>query len=292
MNRKFGTINQTKGEDDVSKLPGYLLFAASMILLGACGPEEETTPAGNEEAPKSGGLELIDWPEAPAAEVGAIAASDFTTEKGSAAMTSYLEVTLNNVHNFWAGLMTQAGLSPVFVDYDLAYEGDAVETRCAESSSTGPDDAFYCAEDDLIVFANELAVKMWKSEAETNDDPEAGAAAGDLAVAVALAHEYAHALQAEIGWLPEGDRLVPIKSTELNADCLTGVWAYSTYSGGLERENVEAAMQTLADMGEFDHIMAEEHGTPQERTDAFMAGFESGTANSCDPFLQSGEAAR
>lgn len=282
----------------MTKLHGNILIAALLVLLlGACGPEEETStaePAEEQAAEESGELNVIELPKARTAEAGETMSYGFTADKSSRAMTSFLEVALNDIHNFWAELMVQGGHDMPFVDYILTYAGDTEATNCTSTGSTGPDDAFYCAEEDLIVFANERAMNIWESEAASNGDPEAGAAAGNFAVAAALAHIYAHSLQGEWGWLPaeaDQERLVPVKRTELNADCLTGVWAQSAYASDvLEAGAVESAMETFS--GAIQHDLADdkEHGTPAERTAAFMTGFESGMANSCDSYLSSGDA--
>ncbi|WKA54467.1 neutral zinc metallopeptidase [Planococcus shixiaomingii] len=277
-----------KGEIIVFNLPGNILITILMVLvLGACGPEQETSTAGNEEP--SGELKMIELPKAPAAEPGETVTYGFTADKSSGAMTSYLELLINNVHSLWAELMVQGGHNMPVVDYSLPYAGETEATSCIGTGSTGPDDAFYCAEDDAIVFANELAMKIWESEVESNADPAAGAETGNFAVAAAMAHLYAHSLQAEWGWLPvqaDEERLVPVKRTELNADCLTGVWAHSAYDKeSLESSVVEKAMESLSGAGQFDLIDDEDHGTPAERTAAFMAGFDSGMANSCDPYV-------
>jgi predicted metalloprotease len=159
----------------VSKLLGNILLAALLVLLlGACGPEEETTTAGKAEegaAEESEELQMIELPKAPAAEPGETLTYGFTADKSSGAMTSFLELAINDVHNLWAELMIQGGYSMPVVDYSLPYAGEAETTGCTSSGSTGPDDAFYCAEDDAIVFMNELAMKIWKSEAEANGGP-------------------------------------------------------------------------------------------------------------------------
>ena len=282
----------------MTKLHGNILLAALLVLLlGACGPEQETStaePAEEQAAEKSRELNMIELPKARSAEPGETVDYGFTAEKSSGAMTSFLELVLNDVHNFWAELMVQGGYDTPFVDYILPYAGDTEATNCTSTGSTGPDDAFYCAEEDLIVFANELAMDIWESEVASNGDPEAGAAAGNFAVATALAHIYAHSLQGEWGWLPaqaDQERLVPVERTELNAECLTGVWAQSAYASDmLEAGAVESAMETLS--GAIQHDLSEDkdHGMPAERTAAFMTGFKSGMANSCDSYLQSGDA--
>lgn len=213
----------------------------------------------------------------------------FMAEDSSGAMTSFLELALNDVHNFWSELMIEGGYQMPGVDYILTYDGETETTACTETGSTGPDDAFYCAEEDLIVFANELAMKIWESEVASSEEPEAGAADGNFAVAAAVAHLYAHSLHSEWGWLPveaDSDRVVTVKEREQNADCLTGVWAQSVYASDmLEAGAVESAMETLSELGQHDLADEQDYGTPAERTAAFMTGFESGMASSCDSYI-------
>lgn len=276
----------------------FLAVALLVLLLGACGPEQETSTAenaGQQTEGESGELEMMELPKAPAAGPGESVDYGYTADKSSAAMTSFLDLVINNVHNLWAELMVQGGHNMPVVDYSLPYAGETETSSCVSTGTTGPEDAFYCAEDDAIVFANELAMEIWESLVALNEDPEAGAAAGNFAVAAAMAHVYAHSLQGEWGWLSsqaDQERLMPVKRTELNADCLTGVWAYSAYDPELlEPVVVEQAMETLSGAGQFEGIGDEDHGTPAERTAAFMAGFESGMPSSCDPYVLSDDAA-
>ncbi|MFG2556161.1 neutral zinc metallopeptidase [Streptomyces sp. NPDC048581] len=51
-----------------------------------------------------------------------------------------------------------------------------------------------------------------------------------LLSAHAVAHEYAHHLQGELGLVPSSEtepRRFPVYKTELHADCWAGVWAKS-----------------------------------------------------------------
>lgn len=278
----------------MGKLPGNILLAVGLILvMGACGPEQEASTDGDAEegaVEESAELELVELPKAPAAGAGETLGYGFTAEESSGAMTSFLELAINDVHSMWAEMMVQGGYSMPVVDYILTYEGETEATGCTASGETGPDDAFYCAEEDLIVFVNELAMEIWRSAAEADGGPEAGAKAGDFAVAAAMAHLYAHSLQGEWGWLPaEADQESPVPAggTELNAECLTGIWAQSAYgSDMLDTDAVERTMETLAGAGQFDGAENEGEAAPSERAAAFMAGFDSGMVSSCDPYLE------
>ena len=59
-----------------------------------------------------------------------------------------------------------------------------------------------------------------------------GRAAGDFGVAYAVAHEYAHNLQAQFGVFDEF-RGATVRPLELQADCFAGAWGNSVYKQGL-----------------------------------------------------------
>jgi predicted metalloprotease len=75
--------------------------------------------------------------------------------------------------------------------------------------------------------------------------------------------------------------------TELNADCLAGTWAHWAYSNGQMDDNgVKQALDAALAVGDFDFVSPQHHGTPQERRDALLKGFDDGTPPACDSYLQ------
>jgi predicted metalloprotease len=106
---------------------------------------------------------------------------------------------------------------------------------------------------------------------------------GDFAVAVILAHEEGHHVQALLGIL--GDPHLYTIQRELQADCLAGIWGRSAYQqGSLERGDVEEAIQVLqymADLPGTPYTDPTAHGSERQRVDAFMLGFKSGDAGEC-----------
>lgn len=204
-------------------------------------------------------------------------------------MYDYLVYVLNDVHAYWSPLMTGDGYPAPAVTYSFPGAGEPIITDCALSAPNDPLQAFYCGADDQIVITQEMALQLWNGTYKINYEPPVEYDAGDFSVAFVVAHEYAHNLQTELGWLPVTGDQKPIttsRSTELNADCLTGVWANSVYARGLlETTDIQEVMRTLADIGEDSSKLNKTHGTPKERTDAFLLGYNSGSAPSCDPYL-------
>jgi predicted metalloprotease len=81
---------------------------------------------------------------------------------------------------------------------------------------------------------------------------------------------------------------------ELQADCLSGVWGYSTFERGiLESGDLEEGLDAAAAIGD-DRIQKQAtgstnpetwtHGSSSQRVKWFRRGFDSGNANDCDTF--------
>jgi hypothetical protein len=143
--------------------------------------------------------------------------------------------------------------------------------------------AFYCPADDTIYVGQQFAADLYQGV--LRGLPGEGKAAGDFAVAYVLAHEYAHNLQQELGVF---DNRVSksAKPFELQADCLAGTWAYSVYAeGALQPGDLEEATRAALAVGDFDVGNAQHHGTPTERRDALLAGFETGDPATCNRFI-------
>lgn len=130
-------------------------------------------------------------------------------------------------------------------------------------------------------------------------------ASGDFAAAYVVAHEVAHHVQNLIGILPEANsarqRMSERDSNrvsvmiELQADCLSGVWArfakdrLRTLERGDLKEAVNAARQIGDDTlqrnaGQHPNPHSFTHGTSEQRQRWFARGFETGRVDSCDTF--------
>jgi predicted metalloprotease len=205
---------------------------------------------------------------------------------GSQTIDQFLTSVLEDVDGYWTKTLRASDLPEPRVSYVWIPPGRAVESDCGEA---GEDAAFYCPSDDTIYVSQQFASDLYRGVVRGLPGQSAGVgrAAGDFGVAYVLAHEYAHNLQQEFGIFD-----VPTDTAEpfeLQADCLAGAWGNSVYaSGHLNDGDIEEAINTALAVGDFDVSNAQHHGTPEQRRDAWLLGFESGDPSRCDRYVPAG----
>jgi predicted metalloprotease len=160
----------------------------------------------------------------------------------------------------------------------------------AAESLTGP---FYGPEDEKVYidlgFYDELKQRF--------------GAPGEFAQAYVLAHEVGHHVQKLVGiearvrqlqeQNPRQQNALSVR-TELQADCLAGVWAHTTQERGLiESGDVESALGAAAAVGDDrlqkmagGHVSPETftHGSSQQRMNWFRKGLDNGSIGACNTF--------
>jgi uncharacterized protein len=212
-----------------------------------------------------------------------------TAPDASSQLIDFLSFVTGDLQTFWAADFQKAG-RPFERTRLIVFTG-ATDTGCGRgSAATGP---FYCPLDRRIYidpgFFRELANRF--------------RAPGDFAQAYVLAHEYGHHVQTLTGITGQVDsatqenpdqRNALSVRVELQADCLAGVWAHSTFERGLlEEGDLEEGLTAAASVGD-DRIQAAAtgrispetftHGTAEQRAGWFKRGFEDGDATACDTF--------
>ncbi|MEM7221243.1 MAG: neutral zinc metallopeptidase [Pseudomonadota bacterium] len=212
------------------------------------------------------------------------------SQPGNDEASEFVRVILGDTEDTWRSIFASRGAryrDPVLVLYN-----DMVQSACGmNSAASGP---FYCPGDYKVY----LELGFFKQL-------ERMGAPGDFAQAYVIAHEVAHHVQNLQGISMEVQRLQRQVSktqanqlsvlTELQADCLAGVWAHhaARQRNLLERGDIEEGLRAAASIGD-DHLQRQAgravrpesftHGSSEQRMDWFKRGLTSGDMDQCDTF--------
>ena len=192
---------------------------------------------------------------------------------------------VDDIQRFWSQqypILYGEPYEPIAADHIYA-AGDDVQAlpRCQETfipAQQWYDNAFYCYEDNYVAFdarPNGLVPNLLRDY-------------GAVAVAVAFAHEWGHAIQDRAD-----NDLQPTIYSELQADCFAGGWLAHVAAGENERyslrggelDQVLAAMITFRDTPGTRAGNAGAHGSGFDRIAAFQEGFDEGVG-ACVPYFE------
>ena len=194
-------------------------------------------------------------------------------------MEQFLTTVTKDVDVYWTRTFEDAGLPEPRVSYGWIPAGQAAQSACGPLDDSA---AAYCSGDDTIYISEQFASDIYSGaldHALPGSSQGFGRTYGDFAVAYIVAHEYGHQIQDELGLF---DRGLPTVALELQADCFAGTWANSAaQEDRVDDEDVREALDAALAVGDFDTANPGHHGTPEQRREAWLRGFESGDPASC-----------
>ncbi len=195
---------------------------------------------------------------------------------------------VNSIQAYWTDEFASQGAE--YTPAQTVLFTGSTDAACGYASSAmGP---FYCPSDQAVyldlAFFDELQTRF-------------GAQGGPFAMAYVLAHEYGHHIQDLLGLLDSSgssNSTGPQSSsvfTELQADCLAGVWAFHAVDTGyisqVTSAEIAQSLDAAASVGD-DRIQQQTqgyvapeswtHGSSEQRQAALEDGLQSGDVNTCD----------
>jgi predicted metalloprotease len=207
-------------------------------------------------------------------------------------LADFVSIVLADTEDTWNERFAAENLD--YREPTLVLFSGAVESACGfAQAAVGP---FYCPLDEKVY----IDLSFYRDLRDSFGAP------GDFAQAYVIAHEIGHHVQNQIGIMEQVQVAQQQASTqadvnrlsvmlELQADCLSGVWAYNADRARdiLEQGDIEEGLNAASSIGD-DRLQMEfqgqvtpdsfTHGSSIQRVGWFERGLESGNINSCNTF--------
>ena len=171
--------------------------------------------------------------------------------------------------DFWSSELNEV------VDQDVIVNPTAaqVPADCRGGLTAAP--AFTCQLNDTV-YINKSFLTLVTQQFGSGDIP--------YALASVVSHEIGHVVQAAVhqpGYDKTGTSNAISQQIEQQADCLSGVWAYSQASlGRLDTKTFQVvAKQLITDISSNPEVAT--HGTPDQRAAAILRGMSGGRPQDC-----------
>ncbi len=191
----------------------------------------------------------------------------------------FTSIVLGSNNELWTKVFNQNNLT--YREPTLVLFRGSTNSECGGADSRhGP---HYCPLDETIyldeTFFDELTERF-------------GAEGGDVAEAYVISHEVGHHVQNLLNTLNENSTNEESVKTELQADCLAGVWAYSIKDLGVFMPGeIQEAIDAASAVGD-DRIQEKvngrvnpetwTHGSSAQRVSSFNLGFREGSPAKCN----------
>lgn len=220
---------------------------------------------GDVQTADDGSDQWMDWGSLGTDEAARSAPSvpsDTSTSNVPLSMEEVFGLVEQDIDAFWSGVFAEEGIEYQRPELVL-WQGYEMDTRCGiVPAEAGP---LYCPFDATIYFP--VGFSEWLYSI------------GDFAVAAAIAHEWGHAVQDQVGILGTVETI----ESELQADCFAGAYAdyISTRSELLQLEegDIEEGAETFFTLGDpegTDWFDPRAHGSGPQRENAFQTGVQEG----------------
>lgn len=204
----------------------------------------------------------------------------------------FVSVTLADTEEVWTRVFREQLNRQYTPAVLVLFKGSTASPCGSASGATGP---FYCPQDKKVYLDTAFFVTL---------ENQLGAK-GDFASAYVVAHEIGHHVQDELGILGQASQqraqVSEARSNEisvrleLQADCLSGIWAREAEQqfGSIEPGDFEEAVNAARQIGDdtlqrnagqqpMPHTFT--HGTSEQRARWFQTGLQSGQLDTCDTF--------
>lgn len=204
-------------------------------------------------------------------------------------MEEFMVYVLSEIDIYWTDVFAANGLAEPWVYYYFPAPGEWSYSWCTDAQGNPSliDDRalFYCPASDRIVVSQQAAWDIYSGQMVGPDGQQAGGVIGDFAVAMILAHEYAHQVQNEFGVLGAYDT----PTLEKHADCLSGVWTAAAETAGiLDPGDVDEGFTAAWLVGDSYFDSPDHHGTSEQRMQAFGEGYAGASPAACDHYVPLG----
>ncbi len=266
-----------------------LIIGAAMLFFGINPLDVLLGPNSQVQMPQ---LPQTERPQRTPSNIPGLPGSQTKTADNDDAEKAFIGKVLADTEDVWTSVFKSFGRN--YPDPKMVIYNGWTKTACGQGQTAmGP---FYCPLDQKVyidlAFYDELKRRF--------------NVAGDFAQAYVVAHEVGHHVQKQLGILDKvqelkeraGDEAMANQiqvRTELQADCLAGVWANlnDQMKKRLQPGDVEEALNAASQIGD-DMIQkrmtgrvvpdAFTHGTAAQRVRWFKAGLDSGRMDACDTF--------
>ena len=207
-------------------------------------------------------------------------------------LADFVSIVLADTEDTWNEIFAAENLD--YREPTLVLFSGAVESACGfAQAAVGP---FYFPLDEKVY----IDLSFYRDLRDSFGAP------GDFAQAYVIAHEIGHHVQNQIGIMEQVQTAQQQVSSqadvnrlsvmlELQADCLSGVWAYNADRSRdiLEQGDIEEGLNAASSIGD-DRLQMQfqgqvtpdsfTHGSSVQRVNWFERGLESGDINSCNSF--------